>query len=559
MKNALSLMLSVLGVAVMTISCSASGDGTPMPRGDGSASDDGGGGAAGGKQDASTNGAAQVLRARDDIVLVAHPGGAVRVAVLANDADPRGTALHLLGTEVSSGSASVTVANGQIEVRPPRGYRGKIEITYRVAGAGGGEARALLVVHVDSFFDPLLQKLEEGMVGRRMIDAFDSDHAAPWQPRLVLWLKLRDRTVLLRRWGGFDESTSLMPIASASKWFAGALALHARDEKRLSLDDPFKKHIPWFVAPELDAGRPSRGDSSIRQAFSISSGLYSQHLYFAMKNLTHVQSVQKIRYDPPPGNGTTSGPVPMVYTPGEMIAYDTNAMQVAGLAVLESYRGEHASWPEMAKVELHQPCGMNSTNWDMFAPNPSVGGGAVTTASDYMRFLDMIRDGGRCGSQQILSSESIEDLFAYHLKPSGGMHPRATPVWSSPFPNCSSKPFGNGTSPDDCSHWPDGTPTGGTYYEDGNDNLRYALGSWILSERNGRVEAVSSPGAFGAAPFFDRGRDYRGIFFTHVQVGPRGGTPAHVISEFYGFRRIRQLVDTILSNSGADLVPAVDL
>lgn len=494
--------------------------------------------------------------ARDDIVLAARPGQAVLVDVLANDRARGRRSLTLTSATTNVPGATVQISEQQLLVEPPAGFTGVLDVRY-VVRSGSSSARARLTVHVDSYFDDLIAELTAGAAGERMIDAYDEDGAAPYQPQLALVVQHRGRRVLERTWGGFDVATTRQPLASATKWFAAVLTLIARDEGRIQLDDPMQRHLPGFAAPALDGNGPRREDITFRQAFSMSSGLYSAHRYHTLRRLTHEASVEMIRNsDVDPGNGLTTGPVPMAFEGGTMVGYDGKAMHVAGLAILSAY-GDTYDWLELADEKLFGPCAMNDTTYDAYYPNnPAVAGGAQTTADDYLKFLDMIRNGGRCGDVVVLSAESIADLFRFHLDPIDGA-PNRTPIFASPWPNCGTEPYGDGDAPDDCSRWLDGTPTGGSLYPNGNDTLRYGFGAWVMAESDGVVEALVSPGAWGTSPFYDRSRDLRGIMFTYVAPEPSGVRPV-TSANTYVFRRLRAKIDALLADPNADLAPAID-
>lgn len=514
------------------------------------------------------------ITTRDDQVIVARPGGAVRVDVLANDRAADGSALELVSA--TAADASVTLDEGWLRVTPSPGFRGVIEVSYRVRSASGDESTprqgprlaahedGKLTVYVDSFFDQDLARLEQGASGERMIDGFDLDGVASYDPQLLLMLKHRGRLVLKRRWGTeFDEDTP-QPMASASKFMSAALVLAAKDAGVVELDAPVSRYLPSFRNPELDGAGPQRSDFTLRQAHAMTHGLYSNHRYHTMRSLSLEASVEKIRASAvAPGNGLTSGPVPMEYAPGTRVGYDGKGMQVAGLAVLRAY-GDGRSWLEHAKQTLFDPCGMGDSSWDHFYPaNPAVAGGLVTTANDYLRFLEMVQQGGRCAERQVLSQSSVDVFFRYHLQPEGGLHPRQTPIHYSPWMNCGDTPHGRGAQPVDCTTWPEGTPTDeGSFFENGNDNLRYAYGAWVAAEHEGAIETLVSPGAYGTAPFIDRRREVSGVIFTKIAVaGAPEGPEArlHHVATMFLIRFLRERLDDALTSETADLAPAQDV
>jgi hypothetical protein len=119
------------------------------------------------------------IATRDDLVIVAKPGGAVRVDVLANDTTADGAALELVSTSASE-NAAVSIDQGWLVIKPAPDFRGTIEVRYRVRSASGDESTTRetsarltahqdgqLTIYVDSYFDEVLTRLEKGELVRR--------------------------------------------------------------------------------------------------------------------------------------------------------------------------------------------------------------------------------------------------------------------------------------------------------------------------------------------------------------------------------------------------------
>jgi CubicO group peptidase (beta-lactamase class C family) len=122
----------------------------------------------------------------------------------------------------------------------------------------------------------------------------------------------------------------------------------------------------------------------------------------------------------------------------------------------------------LIKQKLFNPLGMRRTSFttiDASAVNPS--GGAVSTADDYMRFLVMLLNKGKYGDRQILSETSVEALMQVQVKP---QQIKYAPKAAAGF--------------------------------------TYALGSWVIEEKDGKATALASPGLFGTWPMIDWCRGY---------------------------------------------------
>jgi len=89
--------------------------------------------------------------------------------------------------------------------------------------------------------------------------------------------------------------------------------------------------------------------------------------------------------------------------------------------------------------------------------NPS--GGAISTADDYMKFLVMLLNKGKYNGQQILSESTVKQMMQVQTRPE---QIKYAPVAAEGF--------------------------------------NYALGSWVIEQRNGTATSLASPGLFGTWP-----------------------------------------------------------
>jgi CubicO group peptidase (beta-lactamase class C family) len=293
--------------------------------------------------------------------------------------------------------------------------------------------------------------------------------------------------------GGVDEN-SLFEMASATKWISGAVILMLAEQGYFSLDDQVGSYLAIF-------NNQGKGHFTIRHAFSMSSGLYDETRPHTNSTLTLEQSVDIIALN-----------TPIIFPPGSSIAYDGKQMQVIG-RIAEVVTGK--DWRTIAKEQLFDKCGMPDTNYDVFGINPAVAGGIHTTAHDYLVFLKMIMDGGVCNGIQVLSPQSIQEMFTNQTNDA--------PVLVTPWP----------------SNHPD--------FPYSKDDLRYGFGSWILAENPDTdiVEELTSPGAWGAFPWLDKSRNLYGVMFTYVPL-PDGGFQTTVDTQLAVLREIRNIIDNNL-------------
>ena len=156
--------------------------------------------------------------------------------------------------------------------------------------------------------------------------------------------------------------------------------------------------------------------------------------------------------------------------PGTDFWYGNIGLNIAG-RVLEVISKK--KFDVLIKQKLFNPLAMRRTTFttlDGSAVNPS--GGAQSTADDYMKFLVMLLNKGKYNGKQILSEESVNQMMQIQTKPEQIKYaPKAA------------------------------------------EGFNYALGSWVVEEKNGKATALASPGLFGTWPMIDFCRGYAYIVF----------------------------------------------
>jgi CubicO group peptidase (beta-lactamase class C family) len=151
--------------------------------------------------------------------------------------------------------------------------------------------------------------------------------------------------------------------------------------------------------------------------------------------------------------------------------------------VVEAASGK--SWETVFQERIARPLEMTHTYWthillrDAADPhrddvrNPTLQGGAISTADDNMHFLEMLAAGGSYGSRRVLSAEAVDTLLSDQTA-------EATR-----------------------------TPTGVELI----DSAHYAIGNWCETWEGRRCIRNSSLGAWGVYPWIDRTANLYGIVF----------------------------------------------
>lgn len=282
---------------------------------------------------------------------------------------------------------------------------------------------------------------------------------------------MRDGEVLLERhYRGFSAETRI-PIASASKWMAGAVIAGLVDRGVWSLDDTIGRFVP-------DAPPDKRG-ITIRQLFAHTSGIPGNDTQGPRPGTTCVAN-----------RATTLEAcmreilaTPLDHSPGSTFDYGSGSMHVAGrLAEIATGR----TWDQLFDEIVARPLGLTATDFGagsglpgiVTSTNPRIDGGVRSTIRDYARFLDMIASNGIHEGRQVLSRAAIAEM-------------ERDQTFSAP-----------------------GRPGEFLPYA-----LGYGIGVWrVRVGENGEALQVASQGAFGYTPWIDRDTGVVGVIAVFDQL-----------------------------------------
>ena len=245
------------------------------------------------------------------------------------------------------------------------------------------------------------------------------------------------------------EKDTIFRIYSMTKPIIGVALMTYYDEGRFTLDDPVSKFIPEFAELKVakkdgpdgmpiteDADHPMTMRELMSHTAGLTYGLFSQSqvdtLYVNANILDFNQSLKDMI--------DKLAKIPLRQQPGSMWHYSV-AVDVQGY-VLEVLAGKPLD--EVLNERLFGPLGMTDTAFwvepdkvdrfsHMYATNEgklakvefgqylqkpnllSGGGGLVSTATDYMRFAQMLANGGELDGVRILKPETVELMHTNHL------------------------------------------------------------------------------------------------------------------------------------------------
>jgi CubicO group peptidase (beta-lactamase class C family) len=239
-------------------------------------------------------------------------------------------------------------------------------------------------------------------------------------------------------------------IYSMTKPVVAAAAMKLVDQGRLNLDDPVSKYIPAFNNVRVFAGgtvdepllRAPDSVMTVRHLLTHTAGLgygltsapadsifIKARMYDASHTLEQfADSVAKL---------------PLLFSPGSRFGY-SSAIDVVG-RVIEVASGQ--SLDRFIEEELFEPLGMRNTSFrirsrsripKLYTRSPEgrlaevtggtlqrmyerdarflwASGGLLSTPDDYLRFAQMLLNGGELGGVRVLSRESVREMTRNQL------------------------------------------------------------------------------------------------------------------------------------------------
>ena len=277
---------------------------------------------------------------------------------------------------------------------------------------------------------------------------------------VMIWKK--DDTLVYKKEVGEYKSKTIAPIASCSKWLTAALVMQFVDEGKISLDDPIVKYVPDFE-------KYMKKFVTIRHCLSHMTGIEDDDKF--LKKILQRKKFESLEEE---ANSFASKEIRA--NAGTDFWYGNIGLNLAARALeVVSKR----KFDVLIKQKLFTPLQMRQTTFtelDGGLYNPS--GGARSTADDYMKFLVMLMNKGKYNGRQILSEESVNEMMK---------------IQTANVPK--------------------------RYVPKAAEGFNYALGSWVVEEKDGNATALASPGLFGTWPMVDFCRGYSYILFVKNYLG----------------------------------------
>jgi len=310
-----------------------------------------------------------------------------------------------------------------------------------------------------------LTRIEPSAVGldstrlARIREALERDVEARLLPGAVVGVARRGHIAYLEAVGKRDPATdqpmwadTVFSIASMTKPMTSVAIMMLHEEGRLLLGDPVSKFLPKMsgmrVAKSLTSDTletvPAAREITIQDLLRHTSGLTNGNRGTSPAHKAYPQSGGSAAVTLSRDDFLEAiGKVPLLYQPGTTWEYGFST-DVLG-HVVEAVSGQTLG--AFLQARLWDPLGMVDTSFSLSKnaenryarafPNcpltgeplsvlhangkplkwDSGGGGALSTAADYLRFIEMLRNGGSLGGTRILGRKTVELMRADHLGP----------------------------------------------------------------------------------------------------------------------------------------------
>lgn len=320
---------------------------------------------------------------------------------------------------------------------------------------------AMLLAAIPALADPLPRAAPEALGFSaerldRIRTTMEADIARGQLPGAVIAIARRGRLAYYEAFGSLDGARTrpmpldaIFPIASMTKPLTGVAMLTLLEEGRLSLGDPVSRFLPTLGDRRVAvAGNPDNTVPAARPITLIDLARHTSGITYGGRGSTALHRLY------PASSGASStqftaqafiarlAELPLLHQPGEVWDYSLST-DVLGL-VVEQLTEQRLG--EVMASRIFAPLRMNDTSF--LVPEPSraryatplpadpqtgaaqsvrigltqptfdCGGGcAVSTAGDYIRFAQMLLNGGVLDGQRVLSRASVAEMTRDHMHP----------------------------------------------------------------------------------------------------------------------------------------------
>ena len=247
------------------------------------------------------------------------------------------------------------------------------------------------------------------------------------------------------------EKDTIFRIYSMTKAITSVAALMLNEEGKLSLEDPLSKYFPSLQAMKVlnkDELVEAKSEATVADLLRHTSGL--TYAWSSNKKISQAFKDAGVlfRYKKVVPMVSGMDKVPLLFQPGTDWVYGCSTdvlggvVEVASGIPLDQFFKERIFKPlQMADTEFYVPANKadrfaanynykegkltlkDDPKTSRYLENPafkSGGGGLCSTASDYMRFLLMIENGGKFDGKRYLKKKSVKLMTTNQIPKGGG-------------------------------------------------------------------------------------------------------------------------------------------
>ncbi len=289
---------------------------------------------------------------------------------------------------------------------------------------------------------------------RHLVDVFQADVNSGRLPGAVMVLARHGRIALMEGIGRLDPARdapmtrdAIFRIYSMTKPIVSVAVMMLIEQGRLKLADPVHQHLPEFAQQQLAVHtangvelRPVARAATVQDLLRHTAGLTYEFLGDSSVQQMYRQENMGARERTNAELSRALAALPLMFEPGSVWAY-SRATDVLG-RLIEVITGQTLA--EHLQQAILTPLGMTDTAFlvaeadhpriaEPFAHDPdggipmrlidpretpalqSGGGGLMSTAADYARFLQFILNKGELGGVRLLGPRTVDFMTADHL------------------------------------------------------------------------------------------------------------------------------------------------
>ena len=248
-----------------------------------------------------------------------------------------------------------------------------------------------------------------------------------------------------REAGATMTADAIFWVASMTKPLTSVAAMMLAEEGSLEIAAPVAEYLPEFAAMTVGVERrPTQRTMTVQDLLRHTSGLTYAQFGDSPVQMAWRDAKLMDRGQTNAEMAAKLGKLPLMFEPGTIWEYSMSTdvlgrvVEVVSGKSLAEFFAERITGPlgmsdtgfaatgecesRIAAPQVDQATGARPPMWDVAKPGGwhSGGGGAVSTAADYLRFCQMLLNGGELDGVRILAPKTVAHMASDHLSPAIG-------------------------------------------------------------------------------------------------------------------------------------------